>query len=266
MKYMDWYKTEENLYTNDGNKIKVLCLDSQDNDEILDEWAMHFRENYRSMDDLDFDRYGTGKTREEFLENDVFPDKKIKPGPSTRVGDFCELLLADYIEFICDYYVPRTRYCRKINRNMSSPGSDVIGFKSGPDISPKDEVFVIEVKGLANSKSRIKGYERLQGAIDDSNKDITRYSESLNAIKRRLKDAGEKDKISLIERFQNYADRPYVVKYGASAVLTNSKFIAEEMIYTKTEQHKEKPLELIVIHNQDLKKLIDELYRRAAKC
>ena len=70
----------------------------------------------------------------------------------------------------------------------------------------------------------------------------------------------------MIERFQNYADRPYVVKYGASAVSTNSKFIAEEMIYTKTEQHKEKPLELIVIHNQDLKKLIDELYKRAAKC
>ena len=94
--------------------------------------------------------------------------------------------------------MPRTRYCRKI------------GFKSGPDISPKDEVFVIEVKGLANSKSRIKGYERLQKAIDDSSKDITRYSESLNAIKRRLKDAGEKDKISLIERFQNYADRGYI--------------------------------------------------------
>lgn len=67
MKYMDWYKTEETLYTNDGNKIKVLCLDSQDNDEILDEWAMHFRENYRSLDDLDFDRHGIGKTREEFL-------------------------------------------------------------------------------------------------------------------------------------------------------------------------------------------------------
>lgn len=266
MKYMDWYKTEESLYTADRKEIKVLYLDSQDNDEILNEWAVHFRENYRSLDDLDFDRKGTGKTRKEFLENDVFPDKKVKPGPSTRVGDFCELLIADYIEFICNYYVPRTRYCRKINRNMSSPGSDVIGFKTGPDISPKDEIFVIEVKGLANPKSRIKGYERLQEAIDDSDKDLIRYSESLNAIKRRLKDAGENDKVPLIERFQNYADRPYIVKYGASAVLTNSKFIAEEMIYTKTKQDKKRPLELIVIHNQNLKELIDELYGRAAKC
>ena len=33
-KNMDWYKTEENLYTNDGNKIKVLCLDSQDNGTV----------------------------------------------------------------------------------------------------------------------------------------------------------------------------------------------------------------------------------------
>ena len=92
MRYMTWYEQEECLHTADGREITVLRLDTEDNDEILDEWAEHFRNNYRTLEDLDFDIEGTGKTREEFLINDVFPDTKVQPGPATRVGDFCELL------------------------------------------------------------------------------------------------------------------------------------------------------------------------------
>ena len=100
MKYVDWYENENILYTKDGKVISVLNLASEENDEVLDEWAAHFRNNYRTLEDLDFDIEDTGKTREEFLINDVFPDTKIKPGPATRVGDFSELLVADYIEFV----------------------------------------------------------------------------------------------------------------------------------------------------------------------
>lgn len=266
MKYVDWYENENILYTKDGKVISVLNLASEENDEVLDEWAAHFRNNYRTLEDLDFDIEDTGKTREEFLINDVFPDTKIKPGPATRVGDFSELLVADYIEFVKKYYVPRTRYCRKTNRNMSTPGSDVLGFKLYGKQSPKDEVFVIEVKGMADPKSRKKGYQRLQDAIDHSKKDILRYAESLNAVKRKLKDFGQVDKASLIGRFQNYADRPYVVRYGATAVLTSSKFVAKDMVNVVAEDHGGENLELMIIHNQNLKDLINELYRRAAKC
>ena len=73
---MDWYEKENNRYTKDGKEIIVLNLVSEDNEEILNEWATHFRNNYRTLEDLDFDREGTGKTREEFLINDVFPDTK----------------------------------------------------------------------------------------------------------------------------------------------------------------------------------------------
>ena len=266
MKYLDWYDKEEALYTSDKKEITVLNLIKEDNNEILNEWANHFRSNYRSLEDLEYDVEDTGKTKEEYLTNDVFPDKTVAPGPSTRVGDFCELLVADYIEFVRNYYVPRTRYCRKINRNMSSPGSDILAFKMNKKSTRKDEVFVVEVKGTANPKSSHKGYQRLQDAIDDSGKDIVRYSESLNAAKRRLRDIGDNENAKLIGRFQNYADRPYIIKYGASAVLTNNIFVAEDMIKTTTKNHKGENLELIVIHTQNLKELIDELYRRAAKC
>lgn len=265
MEYVKFYKKENSLKTKDNKEIKVFNLKSITDENVLNEWADNFRKNYRTIEDLDFDIEGTGKTREEYLINDVFPDKKIKPGPSTRVGDFCELLVADYIQYIDKYYVPRTRYCRKVNRNMSTPGSDVLGFKIDDKVSCKDEIFVIEVKGTASIKSKTKGYERLQDAIDDSQKDIIRYAESLNAVKRRLKDVGEKENALKIQRFQNYADKPYAVKYGASAVLTDSKFIDNDMKKVIVGNDHKNPV-LIVIHHGNLSKLIDELYRRAAIC
>lgn len=268
MKYINWYEKEGILQTGDGKEITVLKLNSQDDDEILDEWADHFRSNYRTLEDLDFERAGTGKSREEFLIESVFPNTKQGFGPATRVGDFCELLLADYIEFVRNYFVPRTRYCRKINPNSSPQGSDVIGLKMDTPKKPsrRDEVFVIEVKGTANPNSKDKGYERLQAAIDGSNSDIERYAESLNAMKMRLWDVGDKQSAQFVARFQNITDQPYIIRYGASAVLTSSKFINADMVNINTKNHNADNLELIVIHNENLKELINELYRRAAKC
>lgn len=132
--------------------------------------------------------------------------------------------------------------------------------------SKNDEVFVIEVKGTANPSSKDKGYQRLQAAIDGSNSDIERYAESLNAMKMRLWDIGDKQNAQLVARFQNITDQPYIIRYGASAVLTSSKFIKGDMVNVNTEGHKADNLELIVIHNENLKDLITELYRRAARC
>lgn len=247
MKYINWYEKDGILQTGDGKEITVLKLNSQDDDEILDEWADHFRSNYRTLEDLDFERAGTGKSREEFLIESVFPNTKQGLGPATRVGDFCELLLADYIEFVRNYFVPRTRYCRKINPNSSPQGRDVIGLKMDTPEKPsrRDEVFVIEVKGTANPNSKDKGYERLQVAINGSNSDIERYAESLNAMKMRLWDVGDKQSAQFVARFQNITDQPYIIRYGASAVLTSSKFIKTDMVNVNTKNHNADNLELI---------------------
>ena len=66
-------------------------------------------------------------------------------------------------------------------------------------------------------------------------------------------------------RFQNMTDRPYVIKYGASAVLTDQKYNDIDVTKVTTINHKEN-VELLVLHTQDLKGLINELYRRAALC
>lgn len=129
MEYINGYKAEESLYTKDGKEISVLRLEVENEEKVLDEWATHFREQYRYMEDLDFERHGTRRTRQEHLRDYVFPSDSVRPGPSIRVGDFCEILVADYIEFVCNYYVPRIRYRDKFNRNTSPHGSDVLGFK-----------------------------------------------------------------------------------------------------------------------------------------
>lgn len=265
MEYINGYKVEDKLYTKDGKEISVLRLEVENEVVVLDEWAAHFREQYRYLKDLDYERKGTGKSREEYLRGFVFPSHNEAPGPSTRVGDFCEILVADYIEFICNYYVPRIRYRNKFNRNMSPPGSDVLGFKMGKKPSAKDKAIVFEVKGTSTPTGRIKGDKRLQDAIDDSSKDLLRYAESLNATKMRLHYMGKEDETKIIERFQNKTDRPYTIKYGAAAVLTEEKFIAQDMINVTAERHVGN-VELIVIYTKNLKALIEGLYRRAARC
>ena len=173
--------------------------------------------------------------------------------------------MADYIEYIQSYYVPRIRYRSKFNRNTSPQGSDVLGFKLGTTPSPRDEAIIFEVKGTSDPKGKKEGYERLQEAIDHSNKDVARYAESLNAAKMRLIEINRPEEASIVARFQNMTDRPYVIKYGASAVLTNQKYNTIDMNKVTTVGHSE-TVELLVIHTQDLKGLINVLYRRAALC
>lgn len=57
MEYINGYKAEESLYTKDGKEISVLRLEVENEEKVLDEWATHFREQYRYMEDLDFERH-----------------------------------------------------------------------------------------------------------------------------------------------------------------------------------------------------------------
>lgn len=47
MKYINWYEEERELETTDGKKIQVLHLNYIDEEDALNEWAEHFRKNYR---------------------------------------------------------------------------------------------------------------------------------------------------------------------------------------------------------------------------
>ena len=266
-RYLDWLKDSgQVLKTADGKNVKVFEFAHSDDAKILSAWAKHFRNHYCDDNEIDNLRKGPGLTRCDYLIDMKFPDESKSLGPSVRAGDFGEILVADYVQFILNYLVPRIRYSNKINKNESPQGIDVIGFRQiDPNQSSKqDELITFEVKcALASSSS-----DTLQRALNDSCKDFNlRKAESLNAIKQRLKiNQGENDGIvAVVERFQNKKDRPYKQISGAAAIHSKSTYNAKVVTNADAASHpNNQNLFLILIRGEELMKLVHKLYRIAA--
>lgn len=256
-------RTGEVLQTSDSRVVEVWELQHQNDDTVLSAWAKHLRNQYCLDEQLDPLRKGTNYSRAEYLINIKFPDRAEGLGPSIRAGDFAEILVADYVEFLLQYWVPRTRYANKTIRNESAKGSDVIGFKlvgKGKD-SRQDALAIFETKTDFSGRGSAS---RLQDAVDDSAKDPTRKAESLNAIKQRFLELERLSDAEKVERFQNPVDRPYQEHYGAVAVFSTRRFDRSSIAQTDASSHPSANLALLVIHGSDLMKLVHELYLRAA--
>ena len=117
-------------------------------------------------DEIDTLRNGTGLSRAEYLSRYIFPDALGGFGPGIRSGDFGEILVADFLEFILSYWVPRNRYNHKDIPDESTKGCDVIGIKIQNDdqVLPNDILVTFEVKAQF-SGNRAKNC--LQDAVDD---------------------------------------------------------------------------------------------------
>ncbi|MBB6309703.1 Hachiman antiphage defense system protein HamA [Xanthobacter tagetidis] len=263
--YLNWLvDTGERQATACGRVIEIWKINPEDDAEILSNWARHFRNHYIADADLPFMAGGTGLSHTDYLRSILFPDAKVAPGPSLRSGDFGEIVVADFIEYFLGYWCPRElRYQDRWNRNDSTKGCDVIGFKFANEDNPgpADELFIFESKsGMSAS-----GANRLQDAIDDSVKDRLREGMSLNAIKRRFFDRGEMGDARKVERFQNEADRPFRRINGAAAILDEAVFAETDMAATNGAAHfNQKNLCLLVIRGPSLMKLVHTLYERAA--
>jgi hypothetical protein len=264
-KHLQWLSPANvNIMTSDGHPVSVFDFQSNGDTKVMTAWAKHFRNHYCLDTQIDALRSGTPHSRAEYLKIIKFPDETAAPGPSIRSGDFAEILVADYLQFILNYWVPRTRYVDKKIRNESSKGSDILGFKivtKGKE-SKRDELAIYEAKAQLTGT---KANPRLQNAIDDSVKDEMRKAESLNAIKQRYLDAGQTDDVAVIERFQNPADHPYTQASGAVALFSTPVFCPMTIAEAKAGGHPNAPrLSLIVIRGDDLMALTHQLYQRAA--
>lgn len=262
--HLDWLEeTGSTLSSACGRPITVLKLNHDAlNAEMMSAWAKHFRNHYCQDDELHRLKNPL-KTNTEYLLTEKFPHQTVPPGPSIRAGDFAEILISDYLQYVREYHVPRTRYDRKAVANESTKGSDVIAFKKTRNvISDNDELLIYEVKAKASEKSSANV---LQDAIDHSIKDELRIAESLNAMRQRLNDRRDDEGVDLVDRFQREPDYPCKRKYGAAAVYTESS-MQEAVVITSTASHhpNSEKLELLIISGNQLMSLIHELYRRAA--
>lgn len=262
--HLDWlHDTGEVVAISSGENVPVyeFAYDIA-NEDVMSHWARHFRNHYCSDAEIELLK-PEGMPNSEYLLRLKFPDDSPGLGPSTRSGDFSEILVADYLVFLREYYVPRTRYDRKIIGNESSKGSDVLGFKQlNKKPSSKDELIIYEVKARLSENN---ASNTLQTAIDDSSKDETRLAESLNGAKQRLYDQQDFAGMGIISRFQQNVDHPYKTKFGAAAVLSDSSCCVETLAEASSGEHSSrKQLEMIVIRGPILMPLVHSLYERAA--
>jgi hypothetical protein len=269
--HLSWLvNTNKTLKTSCGKEVQIWELQHKPDAKILSAWAKHFRNHYCL--DTGIDKLRVPRSRKDYLNDIKFPSNSTNLGPATRAGDFGEILVADYVQWILKFWVPRVRWGAKVSRDESPKGSDVIGFKffKQGTISTKDILAVFESK-TKFSPSRVN---RLQDAVNDSAKDHLRIDESLNYIKQRLLEQGKDDEATLVERFQDPIDSPYQELYGAAALISEDCFDASEIgsvdsnKVPKNGKHIPHPqqdkLVLLIVKGVDMMNLVHELYRRAA--
>jgi hypothetical protein len=274
-KHRKWFvDTGQRLKTADGVEVAVWEFNHQNDATILSAWAKHFRNHYCL--DCDIDALRSRRSRKDYLNDIKFPSNTTNLGPGIRAGDFGEILLADYVEWVLGFMVPRVRWSSKVIRDESPKGSDVIGFRfhrADAVATPKD------LLGIFESKTNFSGARtnRLQDAIVDSAKDHLRIDESLNYIKQRLLEKQQLDLAKKVERFQDPVGYPYVEIFGAAAIYSNAHYNVSDITSAnggniRIDKTSKKPmphpnrsnLVIIVIKGPDLMNLVHTLYQRAA--
>jgi len=253
------YKTKDNVNVT----VWELKYDLADK-AAISEWATHFRHHYCPDDEIDHLRHGTGLSRHEFLVQLIFPDGVKAPGPSIRAGDFGEILVSDFVEYILRNWVPRTRFSNRAVRNESKRGSDVVGIKQSNLKKPSkaDTLTIFEVKAQL---SKLGPTYALQLAIEHSAKDQMRKVETLNSIKQHFIYRNKHGEAARVERFQNPVDNPYKETSGAAAVISTEIDDPKLVKQCDAKLHENRNnLMLVILRGKTLMALVETLYERAA--
>lgn len=272
--HIKWFvDTRERLMTADGKEVEVWEFRHENDEVVLSAWAKHFRNHY-CLDTM-IDSLRGRRSRAEYLTDIKFPSQTSKLGPSIRAGDFGEILVADYLQWLLGYWVPRVRWSSKIIRDESPKGCDIIGFRflhdnGEPDTG--DELIVFESKTKFSPSKK----NRLQDAINDSVKDHIRIDESLNYINQKFREIQEHEYANKVDRFQNPVDIQYKMIYGAAAIISDEFFSVDEVTSADCSKipvlsnskvvsphPKGDKFVLLIIKGARMMALVHELYRRA---
>lgn len=198
---------------------KVLCYTIDDFGEIeeamLEDWALHLRRHYVRDDELK--RYCDDEARDvaTVLKEDYIPDR-----PTTRSGDFGEILLSDILQFVEGYEVPRYKQVKRPHRNMSDPGVDVVAFRVSDPIglNSSDELVTVEVKTRLTHKVNLLS-DAILAAEQSAQKDHTRIAMTLSMYKKRSSDVGDERTKKEMTRFMMKSENPYKHVLGMAVVI-----------------------------------------------
>ena len=263
--YIDWLVEETGKVIKNSIPLTCYKLNYSMDETVLDDWALHIRKNYIDDDQLIDDASENGMPVEQYLKEYVIPQKEDELGPTARSGDITEIIVADLLEFIFDYSVPRYKMKNRSGKTTSQQGTDVIAYKFyNSDKSPneKDELIATEVKGVLSSNT----YVPIKSAIVDSQKDDHRLASSIDYCRKRLRELGATEESNEVKRFLLKPDNNYKLSFAAAAV--SSRETADDIIVLDVlgeDLEIRSGQKIFYIHGKKLMELAHNIYERCKK-
>lgn len=261
-KYIDWLLEEKDIKSPDNHIIKCYKLNFTEDNDILNEWALHIRRHYISDIDLEESTKLKNMTKFEYLKKFRIPQEDEYWGSQTITGDICEIIISDVIEFLLKYEVPRIKIADRSGKNNSEHGSDIIAFKFA-DIdksSNEDNMMIAEVKSGLSSKN----FDSIDKAIKDIKSceiDKHRYAHTIDYLRIKCKDKNEINMAKIIARFQAITENSCKITFAPATVIGEMENIENRITYSE-DFNLSVNNTIVLVHGKELKKLAYNLYRR----
>ncbi|WP_430619202.1 Hachiman antiphage defense system protein HamA [Enterococcus sp. DIV0802b] len=264
MEHIDWLIRENDIEIRDGKIVQCYRIDYDlSNEKVMKSWAKHIRRQYESDESLDESLNETLMEAEEYLRENVIPQKSMVKGSTMRSADFGEIIFSDLLEFVYGYTIPRCKLYDRATPTQSEQGTDIIGYKfnnTNGISSVKDELCAVESKMSATSSN----LKTINSAIKHSIKDELRVAVTLNYYRKKLKRMGKTIESNQIARFQKKSEKDFVLRLMAGAAISRKDLNPEiEIIFEdEGEIRLEKVDSIFLIHCNQLMDLVHEIYER----
>lgn len=215
---MNWLIEEIGVILDNGEPVKCFRLDYDDNDEILDSWAIHIRRHYISDRELKESCDDLEMPVAEYLKEFVIPQKgDNKLVGAARSNGISEILFSDLFEFVYGLEVPRCRFDNMSGKTLSEHGTDIIAYRFyNKDKTPSvnDRLVTVEVKaGLTQNSTEV-----IEKAVVDANKDEFRFAQSLDYMRKKLIRMNKEEQAKDVVRFLKKTKVDYVLEKCAAGI------------------------------------------------
>ena len=260
--YIEWVIEEQGVIFNDGvplNSYKIT-YDISD-DETLNQWALHIRRHYIRDKELEESLEDLPYTKKEYLKINKIPQRGGQ-GSVARSTDITEILVADILQFLMNYEVPRIKQLNRSNKDLPEHGTDVIGFRFENSIDKpnrKDVLVAAEVKSRLSNTN----FNSIKDAVKHSKKDSFRVATTLDYYRLKLKQYGDIEDAKKILRFQLKSEYPYQTIYNAFAITSLDDINYNTIIQINgSDLNLELDQNVYFVHGNDLMNLAHNVYDR----
>lgn len=256
---------EEEAFEIEGIPTRCFRLVIPNDDEKLDAWALHLRRHYIRDDELMQECDCTCMDPAQYLQEYSVPSKDTRLGPSCRSGDFGEIVISDILQFLEGYDVPRYKQWRRVDKDQSGPGSDIIAYRidrASATPNPNDELHAIEVKTGATKQDLLA---LVRKATDTSKNEPHRLPFTLAHMRRVSKDCGDLQTYADAVRFACKTTNPFQTKFEVAAVGATRELSAMPKNVKPGDVGITNQSGVYLVHGADLMDAIHELYGRCIR-